>query len=377
MTLMRKACCFGMLISLSAVLAGSVSLAATEAEEFNTALQQRQKNEFMEFFLQTPSKAKMPATSLALEQYNRAVSHFQRGEYELSEDMLTLVLEVDPKSALAYELLGDIAAIRHQIDLAREYYRQAFLLGANDGLRTKLEKIDRELTLEDGFSTYTAENFVLKYRDEKDGYNVPQIRNFLNDLYDELVHALDYRLKSPVVVLLYEPEEFRKIMQLPHWVGGAYDGKVRLPLHRDVLNDLEFKTLAFHELTHAFVQAISRGRAPMWMNEGLAVYQESKIRPRDALVFEAALRTESLLPIHQLMTEKDVAEKKDPLYAELFYGQAGSVIDYLVKTQGMYAIRKMLEAFGQEKNSEEALREITGLSIERLEQEWKKNLSNS
>ncbi len=135
------------------------------------------------------------------------------------------------------------------------------------------------------------------------------------------------------------------------------------------------KAVTAHEVTHAFVAQMGLQRAPVWLNEGLAQYQENKFRPVDMLVFHAAIKTKTVLPLDQIMNEKSLESRADPLWINLFYRQSFHLTNYLVKRYGFYHIKLMLGEFAKGKNSNEAVENVLKISVPKLEKEWRATFS--
>ena len=186
---------------------------------------------------------------------------------------------------------------------------------------------------------------------------------------------LGYFFKHKVVVLLYNEKEFRELSGAPHWSSGLYDGKIRLPAYRTGFTETEIRKVIRHELTHAFVGEISRGLCPVWLNEGLAEFEESKAELPDLKVFHAAVRTNTLFPFSDLFVKARLNEVKDPLEVQLFYEESYQIVRYLIERYGMFQIKKMLELFAQGKDSLEVLETVLKLSPLELEKRWKESLS--
>ena len=84
-------------------------------------------------------------------------------------------------------------------------------------------------------------------------------------------------------------------MDMPEWVAGVYDGRVRIPLD-DLYGDTHLSDTVRHELVHAFVDRLST-RCPAWLNEGLAQWVEGEDLDRAA---KRLGRSEQWLPYKDL-----------------------------------------------------------------------------
>jgi len=353
------------------------SVAADEKESpAQDSLMRRQRAEFAGFYLKDPAAAKVPQASIAVEFYNQAVEFYRQREYELARQALTDSLTYDPKNSFAYELLGNIHDVKGELSQALEEYKKAYQLQPRKELRDRIEKLMHETTIEEEFVTFEDQHFVLKYQGEIRPDYLARIRKALKAAYEELVKDLGYYFKQPVIVLLYDQQEFREITRLPHWVRGFYDGKIRIPAHTYGMLDLDLEAQLAHEMTHAVVSGISEGQAPAWLQEGLAVYEENKVKKSELIVFNAAVKTNRLLSLDQLISEKEAASGKDSLLAGLFYEQSFQWVDYLVRHFGMAQIKQMLVEFSKGKDSDEVLRTHLKKPLQELEREWKTSLIN-
>ena len=361
-------------------LALLINAAPLQAEEKKTAVEEaierRQKVQLMSFFLKDPKDAVLPQTPLAIELYNEAVGYFQKQEYDLARQVLKDSLAQDNKNFFAYELLGDIDYLQQNLADAKANYEIAYNLQPTPELKKKLEKIQTEAPVEKKLATYAEEHFLIKYYNEKEKIVGFELRELLRTTYRNISQDFGYYFRHQVVVLLYDEEDFKKLTNLPHWVGGVYDGKVRMPMKRVGFGEDDLKAVTAHEMTHAFVAAMSEGKAPAWINEGLAQYEENKVREIDLLVFRSAVKTNTLLSLDQLLSHRVAVSEEDPLLVSLFYQESFHLARYLAGRYHLFALKQILAAFGKGKNSEEALEEVLHISTDRLEKEWRATFSN-
>lgn len=337
-------------------------------------LERRQKVEILSYFMKDPADAKVPGTTMAAGLYNQAVAYFKKNEFSLARKMLLESIRHDNMNPLAYELMGDIDNLEQKLGEAKINYEAAFQLEANSRIREKLEKLQKESAVDKGLSRYDEEHFLIKYQEDGHPYDGFELREMLREAYRSISSELAYYFNQKIAVLLYGDAEFQQLTGMPHWVAGVYDGKVRVPINREGVGDRNFRAIVNHEVAHAFVAGISSRMAPPWINEGLAVYMENKVQPRDDLVFRSAIKTRALYSLDQLMIDTPGAARQDPLLIELFYEQSLNVVQYLIGRYGMFKVKQMLEAYGKGKNTEEVFQEVLQVSTKRFEQEWRDGL---
>jgi hypothetical protein len=345
----------------------------SEAEE---SLVKRQRAELLSFYLKSPRDAALPKTPVSVDLYNQAVHYVQSHDYELARQTLKEAIAYDEKNSFAYELMGDLDYLEQHLQEALEQYKSAFRIHPRKELKEKIEKLLREIPVEEKFSTYKDKNFILNYEGRADPHEIMRLRKLLRASYRRISKDFAYYFKRPVVVLLYEESAFRDITKQPHWVGGVYDGKIRLPSSTREFLKKDLKAMVAHEMTHAFVAGMSEGKAPPWIHEGIAVYEENKVKPRDFIVFRSAVKTNTLLNLDLLTNEQKITYEQDPLLIHLFYEQSADLVRYLIEKFGVIRMKQMLTEFAQGKESDEILRKVLGKNAEQLEKEWKASFTN-
>ena len=110
--------------------------------------------------------------------------------------------------------------------------RQALAGGASAGhaLRAKLDRVGRELSAEGGFGRDVSRHFTIQY----DGPVPREVARtallLLEKAYDRLWRDFGRSPQHDVPVILYTRGLFDEITRSPGWVGGTYDGKIRVPV---------------------------------------------------------------------------------------------------------------------------------------------------
>ena len=346
----------------------------SERERAAKIIETRGRAEVLGYFLGKPKDASAVGVPIAIDLYNEAVTYYQKKEYELARLALEDSLRYDAKNPFSHELLGDVSYFEQKLDEALPHYEAAFRLRADSDLKEKIERVRKEKKVEAGLATVREEHFIIKYRGEEKKLEGFELREFLRNSFREVGQDFGYFFKHKVPVLLYDEKEFRELNEVPHWSSGVYDGKIRLPAYQKGFTLKEIQKIMRHELTHAFVAEISRGQCPAWLNEGIAEYEEEKVEAPNLRVFRAAIKTNALFPIADLLDRGKILEIKDPLEAEVFYQQSHQFVKYLVARYGMFQVKKMLELFGEGKDSLEVIETVLRVSPLELEKRWKETL---
>ena len=197
-------------------------------------------------------------------------------------------------------------------------------------------------------------------------------RAFGEALFQQAVKALD-RLETDVGVTITQPikvfiygnhDDLLNAISVGarEWTGGvAYTehGVVIIGIAPDHLAwGLEAMT---HELTHLVIhQATDNPYSdlPTWLNEGVAVYNESP----DALPEEYAEAIEDAAAGNALFTLRTLSSSfpADPEDARLAYGQSAAVFHFMIDTYGSDAIAHLFEIFAEGSLPDKALQQALG-----------------
>lgn len=353
------------------LVCGLLSLAAKDDDRKQSAeaVEKLQKIELEKYFYGLAQGGNAPALPMAIKLYNEASEFFEKGEYKLAHEAASESLQLEPRNPLAWELLGELANLQQDFEKAKDYYQKSYRLNPSPRVKAKLEKLGKEQLVESKLDTYDEEHFIIKYRRGDPRYEGAMLKDLLFTTYRAVSRDLGFYLRNKIVVLFYEADEFRYVTEQPHFVGGLYDGKIRLPAYRKGMTERDLRALVRHEMAHAFVAYMSGLRAPAWVQEGLAEYEENKVRPVDLSVLKAARRSGETIPIDRfLLMGADM--KSQPGELALFYQQAFSFTSYLVERFGMYRIKEILGEMKKGNDSFTAIENVLRISSARLEKEW-------
>jgi tetratricopeptide (TPR) repeat protein len=279
------------------------------------------------------------------------------------ETALSVVLEGlarDPDEPALLELLGDLYNRRERVPDALQAWQTAFDLLPNDRLREKILKAQRELEAGRDFSFSTSAHFNMRYDRDVDAALSREVTEYLERQYWVLAERFRYSPSQPITVLLYPTREFRDVTQSPEWVGGIYDGKIRVPLGGLRRLNPTAEAVLNHELTHAVIHAKTHGRCPRWLHEGLAQISEDRYLGR----------------ADQETIVKSLAGQDPSKWdrAGFSYPKALSLTRSLEERKGFDGLVRVLELLGDGDSVEDALMTVYGASYEELCRDWAEEL---
>ena len=130
--------------------------------------------------------------------------------------------------------------------------------------------------------------------------------------------------------------------------------------------------IASHEVTHILVHRAGEGvlgRVPSWLNEGLAEF--GNIQPGESYdrALAYAIRSNNLLPITGMDSQPGTPED-----VIIFYGQARSIVNFMIEEYGAEKMRELMATIKSGKNYRNAIPEVYGITPLELENQWRDRL---
>jgi tetratricopeptide (TPR) repeat protein len=135
-------------------------------------------------------------------------------------------------------------------------------------------------------------------------------------------------------------------------------------------------TLA-HEYSHYVVSALSRDSVPVWLQEGLARFQQIRWRgapqldltASDRHLLDGALRKGELIRFEAM--HPSMAKLPSQEAAALAFAEVNTFIAFLHQAVGYDGLRAAIAAIGQGKSAKRAVADVAGKSFSQVESEWR------
>lgn len=211
------------------------------------------------------------------------------------------------------------------------------------------------------FAKEISKNAEVYYNRVADELGYPRYSNFWQ---------WDNRVK---IYLYASHEEFQQATGKPGWTHGVanYTEKEIYSYNR---HEHFLEGLLPHEITHLIFRDFVgfKGEIALWMDEGVAQWQEPKKRAEAQLYARYLVQTTKNIPL-AILTGMDVRGTTDEEVVHRFYMQSVSLVDFLVKTYGPRSFTDFCRQLRDGKLLEEALRYAYSIqSVSELEDKWKK-----
>ncbi len=268
-------------------------------------------------------------------------AHLQ-GREDDARRVLVDALKIDPALTPASLLLGAVFYQTGDVDAAIDTYQQALAHTPDHPQLTKqLEAWRKEASLHSGFGRKLGDHFTVLFEGPAEARLADRAVAILESAYNQIGTALYTYPTDVVTVVLYTREQFRDITQSPDWAGGAFDGRIRVPVRGALQNQAEFERVLRHEFTHALIRSIAPRGVPFWLDEGLAVHFEGgNVARKQQQVREA----DTLLPLQRLERSfSDLTARE----ASLAYAESAVAVEGLFDDAGAPSIVGLLADIGR------------------------------
>jgi tetratricopeptide (TPR) repeat protein len=286
---------------------------------------------------------------------NVAYLYLKKSEFKQSVEYLERVKRVSTNNADVYKLEGWAYYGMNRPDQAVAEWKKSLALKADGETQAALDKALRDKQEEENYKENESAHFQLKYNGAEQPALAREVLHTLEAHYTTIESALNYTPPEPIGVVLYTQQGFSDITRAPGWVGALNDGRIRVPVQGLTGVDSELSRVLKHELTHSFIQQKTRGRAPTWIQEGVAQWMEGKKSDENAAVLMQVYDEGQAAPLGQLEGSwmglpADVAR-----YA---YAWALANVEYIVEMDGMGDIERILDRIAAGGTTENALKEV-------------------
>lgn len=254
---------------------------------------------------------------------------------------------------------------------ALDYYEKASAIDSHDqSLAAAIASLRKETAVEAGMGETDNRHFVVKFDGGENAVAGHLIGILLEEAYSKVGSDLNFYPEERIEAVLYSRENFRDITRSPSWAGALYDGRIKVPAGGVTEKTEALERVLFHEYTHAIVHRLSGGRAPTWLNEGIAQYEEGRTSSSYSTELGEAAASGAL----RLRALEGSFMGLSTQSAQGAYLVSLSATEYIIREFGLFSVRKILENIGSGMSVSEAISEATYLSYDDLEKSWVESL---
>lgn len=185
---------------------------------------------------------------------------------------------------------------------------------------------------------------------------------------------LETQVGFPIKVFVYETADEMQPAIVPTGGRGVQVlGEVVYSDTAMVSVDVDPLDITRHEIAHIVTREATKGPfgIPGWMNEGISVASQREPLSGHADALAAAIRGDRVLTMNELNSS---ASGGSGATVGLYYGQAGSIIRYLIDTYGQPKFAELMRTFKAGSTVDKALETVYGFDAFGLENEWRESV---
>ena len=314
------------------------------------------------------------------------------GEGVPARALLDRYLELHPRTARVSELevmtdfyVGDYEAAAEGVAQLRQYHRSAGSLG---GFADVI--VDTYETTK-GYETFRQGDFEVSYSPGEDEILVPYAMDTLKATAEALAQELGVEMVSPVRLEIYpDAESLAQVSTLSveairntGTIALCKWGRLMIASPRALMHGYPWLDTIAHEYVHLLLTKATVDRTPVWLQEGIAKFLETRWRkneatlkqdPASARILREAAAADELLDFDQL--HPSIALLPSQKMASLAFAQVSSFIELFYREHGREGLQALLDYVGDGQDARRALSRVAGAPWKTLEQQWKQSLAD-
>jgi len=295
-----------------------------------------------------------------------AERYLNQWNIEKAVELAQRAVHEQPERADSYKLLGLSYFYQGSYDKAVEYLQVASLLEPRDEKRKQLLSfVERISEITGKFSSYSSEHFVLRLA-EMDNLLVDYGLEALEKVYAEIGAELNCFPQEKVLVEVYPTsEEFtyastlsQSQIEISGAIGICKFNRIMIISPRCLAYGYRWLDALAHEFIHFLIAKTTGLNVPLWLNEGVAKYYETRWRLNrpDYLVpvyrnsLSRAARDRSWVDFQKMHRGMPDLESREEVV--LAFAEVSLAVDYLLQYQGRQRLIEFLERLGRTNREE-------------------------
>jgi tetratricopeptide (TPR) repeat protein len=240
------------------------------------------------------------------------------------------------------------------------------------------------------FTTHTIPHFSIRLQDERDGILDEYVLAALEKAQEVVGQDFGYRPRAPVRIEIFPDHErfhaasslSKRDIEVAGAVGICKFDKVMLLSPRVLLRGYRWLDALVHEYVHHAIVKLSDDKAPIWLHEGVARYEESRWRsptslylnPLNRTLLAEALQTGEFVSFEQM--EPSLVHLETPQQVQLAYAEAASAVDFILSRVGYAGLREIFSEMARTgaRGAKSPIEQVLGLPFATFGDEWQQFL---
>ncbi len=235
----------------------------------------------------------------------------------------------------------------------------------------------------DEWRSEKSTHFIIYYKDASEDF-VRQVADKAEGFYNRVADDLGFRRydfwlwdNRAKIYIHNDAGDFQKATGQPAWAAGAAIPTSKI-IHTYPYAERFFDTILPHEMGHIVFRefvGFYNPAVPLWLDEGVASYQEDFRSAWAKELLRRAMRDNSLMSLNEL-SNMNPHLTQDAEAVNLFYAESVSIINYLIKEFGKDSFVSFCQTLRDKKNLEKAIASTYPIeTLGELNERWQKHLS--
>lgn len=238
---------------------------------------------------------------------------------------------------------------------------------------------------ENNWKISKSTHFIIYYKNAPDIF-IEEVISKSEELYNNIADSLGFTRfnfwlwDNRAKIYIYDDvKDYQDSTGQPVWSSGASMPKEKT-IHSFVFEKGFFDTILPHELGHIVFRefvGFDNPSIPLWLDEGVASYQEKSRYSFSESVVKRAIKDNSFFSLQKLFTIRPQLVS-DPLYVHIFYAEAVSVVGYMIKEFGKDNFVVFCQNLRDKRDFEKAMRSVyPWTTIDEFDKAWQEYINKN
>ena len=322
--------------------------------------------------------------------YVRAARYLEAWRFEDARALISKLAAVAPNAPEQHYLEAEMAFMDGDYQGALDRLGRLPDSGVGGDVGDLRELSQSTLDVTRGFAQARSAggHFVLFYPPGKDQALVDLAGQTLEAAYAALDQDLGYHPPGPVrVEILSQPRDLARVSTLTEkeiettgTIALCKYGKLMVVTPRATVFGYPWMDTLNHEYTHYVVSRLSHDRVPVWLQEGLAKFEQVRWRgpgqrplsPVDEHLLATALRKDKLITFDAMYPS--MAKLPSQKAAALAFAEVVTMVGYIEHQAGYAGLRRIIALTRSGKGARKAVAEVMSAPFAEVEKRWKNYL---
>jgi tetratricopeptide (TPR) repeat protein len=320
----------------------------------------------------------------------RAARYLGSWRFEEARELIERLAAAEPAAPETRYLRAELAFLDGEYAEALELIEglRPGEVGGNVGALRALARSTLDATRGFASARSSGGHFVISYPPGKDEAIVELAGEVLEAAYRAMNEDLGYQAPGVVrVELLSAPADLARVSTLSEkeiettgTIALCKYGKLMVVTPRATVFGYPWMDTMVHEYVHYVVSRMSHDRVPVWLQEGLARFQQVRwrgpaTRPLSAVdehLLAGALKGNDLISFDDM--HPSMAKLPSQKAAALAFAEVATMVAYLHEEAGYDGLRRVLAQVRAGKNARKAVADVMNVKWDAVERGWKQYL---